>query len=268
MSTTTSTTSSAERNGMAWGARARDWSETEAQQAPTYEEAIRRAGIGAGDTVLDVGCGSGAFLRAAADHGAAVCGLDASAALLEIARERVPEADLSQGDLEHLPYVDDSFDAVCGFNAFFFADDMVAALREAGRVAKPGAPVVIQVWGRPEAFDLRYMKDVLARFTPPRPAGRLDPTTLWQPGVLEGLTTEAGLVPDRVFDLQWAYEYANEAELTRGMMSAGGFGAILGADRQDAARAAIVEALAVCRTPDGGYRLENEWHSMIARAEG
>ena len=50
------------------------------------------------------------------------------------------------------------------------------------------------------------------------------------------------------------------------MMSAGGFGAIVGAERQDAARAAIVEALAVCRTPDGGYRLENEWHYLIARA--
>ena len=82
--------------------------------------------------MLDVGCGTGAFLRVAADHGATVCGLDASAALLEIARERVPEADLFQGDLQHLPYVDDSFDAVCGFNSFFFADDMVAALREAG----------------------------------------------------------------------------------------------------------------------------------------
>ena len=171
MSTTTSTPSSAERSGMAWGARARDWGETEAQQVPTYEEAIRRAGIGAGKTVLDVGCGTGVFLRVAADHGATVCGLDASAALLEIARERVPEADLCQGDLQHLPYVDDSFDAVCGFNAFFYADDMVAALREAGRVAKPGAPVVIQVFGRPEAFDLRHMKDVLARFAPPRPAG-------------------------------------------------------------------------------------------------
>ena len=67
----------------------------------------------------------------------------------------MPEADLSQGDLQRLPYVDDSFDAVCGFNSFFFADDMVAALREAGRVAKPGAPVVIQVWGRPEALRPR-----------------------------------------------------------------------------------------------------------------
>ena len=169
MPTTTSISDSAQQNGRAWGARARDWGENELQQLPTYEAAIRRAGISAGQTVLDVGCGTGVFLRAAADHGAAVCGLDASAALLEIARERVPEADLCLGDLQRLPYVDDSFDAVCGFNSFFYAEDMVAALREAGRVAKPGAPVVIQVFGRPEAFDIRHMKDVLARFSPPPP---------------------------------------------------------------------------------------------------
>jgi hypothetical protein len=128
--------------------------------------------------------------------------------------------------------------------------------------------VVIQVWGRPEAFDLRHMKDVLAGFTPPPPPGRLDATTLWQPGILEALATEAGLEPERAFDVQWAYAFENEAALTRGMMSAGGFGAIVGPERQDAARAAIVEALAVCRRPDGGYRLENEWHYLIARAEG
>jgi len=266
MSTTTSETGSAARNGIAWGARARDWGETEAQQIPTYEAAIARTGIAPGQTVLDVGCGTGVFLRAAADRGATVCGLDASEALLEIARERVPDADLSRGDLQHLPYVDDTFDVVCGFNSFFYADDMVAALRDAGRVAKPGAPVVIQVFGRPDAFDLRHMKNVLARFTPPPPPGRLDASTLWEPGVLEALATDAGLVPERAYDVQWAYEYADEAELTRGMMSAGGFGAIVGGDRQDAARASIVEALAVCRTPEGSYRLDNEWHYLIARA--
>ena len=178
----------------------------------------------------------------------------------------MPEADLSQGDLQQLPYVDDSFDAVCGFNSFFFADDMVAALREAGRVAKPGAPVVIQVWGRPERFDLHLMKDVLARFTPPRRAGGIDPTTLWQPGVLEAIAVEAGLTPDRAFDVNWAYGSRTRRRSRAAMMSAGGFGAILGADRQEAARDAIVEALAVCRTPDCGYRMDNEWHFLIARA--
>ena len=258
-------TTTAERSGQAWGLLARDWAEVEAQQRPTYEAAIRRAGITAGQTVLDAGCGTGAFLRAAADHGAAVCGIDASHALLELARERVPEADLAQGDLMHLPYVDDCFDAVTGFNAFFFADDMVAALREAGRVAKPGAPIVIQVWGRPERFDLGLMKAVLARFTPPRDPSGVDPNQLWRHGELERLAAAAGLRPDVAFDVEWSYAFADEAHLTRAMMSAGGFGAIAG-DQRDAARDAIVEALAGCRLPDGGYRMRNAWHVLVARA--
>ena len=263
MSTTTLT--SAEHNGHAWGLRARDWSETESQMRPSYELAIKRAGLRPGQTVLDAGCGSGAFLRAAADHGAVVSGIDASEALLAIARERVPDADLSLGDLQRLPYADDTFDAVTGFCSFFFADDMVEALREAGRVAKPGAPVVIQVWGQPERFDLGLMKAVLARFRPPPPADRLDPSTLWRPGVLEDLAVQAGLIPDAAFDDRFAYEYADEESMSRAMLSAGGFGAIVG-DRQDEARAAVLEALAVCRTPACGYRIENDWHFLIARA--
>jgi SAM-dependent methyltransferase len=263
MSTTTLT--SAEHNGHAWGLRARDWSETESQMRPSYELAIKRAGLRPGQTVLDAGCGSGAFLRVAADHGAVVSGIDASEALLAIARERVPNADLSLGDLQRLPYADDTFDAVTGFCSFFFADDMVEALREAGRVAKPGAPVVIQVWGRPERFDLGLMKAVLARFRPPPPADRLDPSTLWRPGVLEDLAVQAGLIPDAAFDDRFAYEYADEESMSRAMLSAGGFGAIVG-DRQDEARAAVLEALAVCRTPACGYRIENDWHFLIAHA--
>ena len=54
--------------------------------------------------------------------------------------------------------------------------------------------------------------------------------------------------------------------MSRAMLSAGGFGAIVG-ERQDEARAAgWLEALAVCRTPDCGYRIENDWHFLIARA--
>jgi cyclopropane fatty-acyl-phospholipid synthase-like methyltransferase len=68
MSSTT-TTGSAQRWGPLWGARARDWAANEEQQAPTYAKAIRRVGITGGQRVLEVGCGSGVFLRAAADRG-------------------------------------------------------------------------------------------------------------------------------------------------------------------------------------------------------
>jgi len=131
---------SAERWGPIWGARPEDWARNEEQQLPTYDEAIRRVGIRAGQRVLEVGCGTGVFLQRVAQWGAKAYGLDASEALIEIARARVPGADLRVGDMQFLPYADDSFDLVAGFNAFFFAADMVAALREAGRGGEAGEP--------------------------------------------------------------------------------------------------------------------------------
>ncbi len=56
-----------------------------------------------------------------ASLGATVSGLDASDTLLEIARERAPSADFRLGDLEALPFDDDSFDVVTGFNSFQYA---------------------------------------------------------------------------------------------------------------------------------------------------
>src|SRR5687768_14192139 len=120
MPTTTAPTGSSERWGPLWGARPADWALSEDQQVPTYQEALRRVGLAPGDQVLDVGCGVGAFLRLVAERGGRPFGLDASQALLELARQRVPEADLRVGDMEALPYADDTFDLVAGFNSFFF----------------------------------------------------------------------------------------------------------------------------------------------------
>ena len=264
--TATTQLGTAERWGPAWGSRAEDWARNEEQQLPTYEEAIRQIGLEAGQRVLEVGCGSGVFLRAAADRGADVAGLDASEALLELARRRVPEAELRAGDLQFLPYENDAFDAVAGFNSFFFASDIVAALAEAGRVAKPGAPVVIQVWGRPDRSALTALHPALAPFLPPPDPNAVRGSELWEPGVLEGFAIEAGLTPERPFDVSWAFEYADDDDLARGMLSAAGIGTMVGPEREPALRAAVLEALAPFRTPSGGYRLENEWHSLIARA--
>lgn len=262
MTVQSTTMGSAERWGTLWGARPGDWAEIETQQRPTYEEAIRRVGIGAGQRVLDIGCGSGAFLRVAADHGAQVSGLDASEALLELARARVPEADLRAGDMEALPFGADAFDMVTGFNSFFFAADMIAALREAGRVAKPEAPVVIQVWGRPEACDLTAMKHVLAPYLPPPPPS----PALWERGVLEQIARDAGLAPSQAFDLTWAYEYPDDESLGRAMLSPGNVTVALQSAEEATLRAAIVDALAPYRTAREGYRLENEWRFLIASA--
>jgi SAM-dependent methyltransferase len=266
MPSTTAATGSAERWGRAWGARAEDWARDEEQQVPTYKEALRRVALEPGQRVLDIGCGSGVFLRLAVDRGAKAFGLDASEALIEISRRRVREADLRVGEMQFLPYEDDSFDLVTGFNAFFFAADMTAVLREAGRVAKPGAPVVMQVWGRPDRCDLEAMKVIVRPFLPPPPPGAPPAPQLWKPGVLEAMAAEAGLTPEAVFDTSWAYHYRGDEELGRGMMAPAGLGELVGPSKEEAVKAEVAEALARYRTADGGYRLENEYHYLIARA--
>jgi SAM-dependent methyltransferase len=223
-------------------------------------------GLRAGERVLDLGCGSGVFLRAAADRGATVFGLDASEALLDHARRRVPEADLRLGDLEHLPYADDSFDVVTGFNSFFFANDFVGALREAGRVAKPGAAVVIQVWGPHDRNDLEAMKQIVRPFMPPRPADAPPEPDYSAPGVLEGLAARAGLEPAETFDHSYAFEYPDEETLGRMLVAPAGIATLVGPEREAEVKDAIVAGLASHRHPDGSYRLENEFHFLVARA--
>ena len=128
-----------------WGERARDWADVlegwNGWGVPLYRHVLERVPAASGTSVIDIGCGAGRFCRMAADRGMRVAGIDATGPLIEIARERVPDGDFRVGDMEELPWEDDSFDVVTGFNSFFIAADMVHALSEARRVARPGASV-------------------------------------------------------------------------------------------------------------------------------
>jgi SAM-dependent methyltransferase len=255
----------AERWGRLWGQRAEEWALTEEQQLPTYEAALDRLAVGAGHRVLEVGCGSGVFLRAAADRGVEVTGVDSSERLVELARSRAPEADVRVGDMQTLPFGDDGFDVVAGFNSFFFASDVVAALREAGRVARTGGSVVIQVWGLHGTCDLDAIKPIVRPFFPGFDPGAPPPPDLAAPGALEGLATAAGLTPAEAFDVSWAYLYADDDALARSLLAAGGVGDAA-AERGPEVRRELIEVLAPFRTARGGYRLENTWHFLIATA--
>ena len=242
-------TGSANRWGPLWGARPADWALSEDRQLPTYEAALERTGLEPGWRVLDIGCGAGAFLRLVAERGGEPHGIDASDALIELARGRLPDADLRVGEMEDLPWEDETFDLVTGFNSFFFANDMVAALREAGRVAKPGAPVVIQVWGAHERCDLEAMKQLARPFLPPRPPDAPPDPDLSQPGALQALATQAGLTPESEFDATWVLEYPDAETLGRALVAVAGLAVLAGPEREQELKTAIVDGLAPYRTP-------------------
>ncbi|KGM14386.1 class I SAM-dependent methyltransferase [Cellulomonas bogoriensis] len=100
-------------------------------------------------TLLDVGCGPGTVTVDLARHVRHVTGLDASAAVLDVARGAAADAEVTnvgfeQGDALALPFEDDSMDVVHAHQVLQHLTDPVAALREMGRVARPGGLVAVR----------------------------------------------------------------------------------------------------------------------------
>ncbi len=90
-----------------------------------------------GESILDIGCGTGACLRAFVEMGLKVTGIDPSTYMLDLALAKVGErVDLYRGYAEDLPFDDNSFNHASLFTTLEFVDDARQALSEACRVAK------------------------------------------------------------------------------------------------------------------------------------
>jgi ubiquinone/menaquinone biosynthesis C-methylase UbiE len=106
---------------------------------------VERAGVEPGMEVLDVGTGTGNAALPAAKAGARVIGLDGSADLLAMARERAADAmieiDWVESRPEALPFEDASFDRVLSVFGHVFASDPQRAAAELQRVCRPGGAI-------------------------------------------------------------------------------------------------------------------------------
>ena len=259
---------SGEANGRIWGLRAADWSAIqEPQCAPAYHAVFDKAVVGSATRVLDAGCGAGMALRLAADLGAEVSGIDASVALLNVARDRLPGAKLEHGDLEKLPFQDNSFDIVTGFNSFQFATNPVAALQEARRVTRPGGRVFIMTWGEPAGMEAATLVAALKPLLPPPPPGAAGPFALSESGKLEELAAAANLSPLEVIDVAAPWSYPDLETALKGLGSSGVAVRAAEINGQAALDAAHEAALATFRQPDGSYRIGATFRVLMAEVE-
>ena len=102
-----------------------------------YALAARLLAARPGDSLLDVGCGTGWFTRRAAADNLRVTGLDPHADWLDYAREHSsPALNWVEGDARALPFADASFDHVLSIAALCFVDDERQAVAECVRVAR------------------------------------------------------------------------------------------------------------------------------------
>jgi SAM-dependent methyltransferase len=231
-----------------------------------YVHVLDRTGIGEGARVLDCGCGAGRFARLAADRGASLAGIDASDELIAIAAERVPEGEFRAGDLERLPWADDTFDVVTGFSAFQFADDKVQALREARRVSR-GLVVAVVPARVPESGITSVFKPVFPLFAPEtletmKGSGMF---ALSEPGKLEDALASAGLTPSDDEEIECPIVFADSGVAERAFLGAGPIQLAIARSGEAAVADVVRSAFAPFLASDGRVVLPAWYRAVLAR---
>jgi len=107
------------------------------------------ARVGAGDKVLDVGCGVGALTAHLRSVGAEVAAIDPSPPFIDAIRMRLPDVDVRRGTAEELPYGTAAFDAALAQLVVHFMKDPVAGLSQMARVTRRGGVIAACVWDGP-----------------------------------------------------------------------------------------------------------------------
>lgn len=154
--------------------------------------------VTAGQSVLDVACGTGIVARTAAERvgpEGRVVGVDLNEAMLTVAERVCPGIELRQADVTVLPFDDATFDGVLCQMALMFFPDRQAAIGEMGRVAKPQGTVVIMVPSNLDAQPAyRLLVELAARHAGPEAVAML--SAYWACGDLDellGTVRAAGL---------------------------------------------------------------------------
>ena len=132
------------------------------------------AGITTGDSVLDVGCGTGVLAREAVKRvgqEGQVVGLDLNEGMLAVAARTEPSVEWRHGDAASLPFEDASFDVVVSQFALMYFPDHATCLREMWRTLARGGRLAIAVWAAiNHARGYQILVDIAARRCGPEAA--------------------------------------------------------------------------------------------------
>jgi len=135
---------------------------------------VSRLALRPGNLVLDVCTGTaGVALEIADHHDGRIIGLDVSHSMLQAGLSAIEKRNLdgkiqlTQGRAEHLPFPDETFDAVVFTYLLRYVQDADATIRELSRVLKPGGELLSLEFGIPEALWVRALWEIYNRVVMP-----------------------------------------------------------------------------------------------------
>ena len=124
------------------------------------------------DRAIDFGCGTGPYLPLLARHAREVTGIDIAPGMIDEARRNVPDeftgVTLLTGSVLDLPFPDNHFDLGVSVGVVEYFDQPAEMSREALRVMKPGAPIVIALPNRIGVGRISGLPRTASLLMPPR----------------------------------------------------------------------------------------------------
>jgi len=203
-----------------WGRRAVEFATlSEPSNCREYVAVHQRLGLGDGDRVLDVACGSGLSIELARARGATCAGIDASPRLIDVARDRSPDSDIRVGDMEALPWDDATFDVVTSFRGIWGTTP--GAVDEARRVLVQGGRLAMTVWGNVGKSPGAWVMAPFLWATEEKIDHQADMVALGRPGIGEAFLDERGFDVAERFEVPFAFEYPDPETYARGIAATG-----------------------------------------------
>jgi SAM-dependent methyltransferase len=247
-----------EAAGEAWGTGAPDWAYLfEPYARPANEVVFDRLGVGAGDRLLDIACGSGLAAELAGRRGATVSGLDAAPALVHIAAARTPSGDFRIGNMFALPFDDGSFDVATSFNGIWKGCE--DALAEAHRVLAPAGRLGLTFWGRLEHLGLLgYFQKVLELSPPSHGEATVSQGATGTPGVVEEMLARTGFEILERGTVTVVNEWPDTEIALRALMAAGPCVPAVAAAGAENVRSAMRDVIDPMFVPGLGVRIASE----------
>jgi SAM-dependent methyltransferase len=203
-----------------WGRKAVEFATlSEPSNCREYVAVHHRLGLGEGDRVLDMACGSGLALELAGVRGATCAGIDASERLVAVARDRNPDADIRVGDMAATPWDDASFDVVTSFRGIWGTTP--GAVEEAHRLLVPGGRIAFTCWGNVGKSPGGWMMAPFLWAEEAKIENQANMVSLGFPGVGEAFLADRGFDVEERFEVPCYFEYADPESYARGLAATG-----------------------------------------------